>query len=103
MLYEGRGGSDMRFYKSKGWLNQRREILTGVCFVGQICKQRGRYCRANTVHHVKPLKGYPELALADWYEDDTGRHRQLISLCRDCHEAVHDNRIRIEPITLEQW
>jgi len=46
------------------------------------------------VHHVKHLKEFPELALSNYYTDrDGSRHRQLISVCRACHELVcHPDR-----------
>ncbi|MCM1334280.1 MAG: hypothetical protein NC237_04430 [Eubacterium sp.] len=56
----------------------------------QFCAMRGRYARAELVHHVKPLKRFPSLAYAKTYVDQYGRsHRQLVALCRACHEEAH--------------
>jgi 5-methylcytosine-specific restriction endonuclease McrA len=54
----------------------------------QICKRKGRYRRADIVHHVKHLKDRPDLALSIW----DGEERQLVSVCRQCHEDLHPER-----------
>lgn len=83
----------------------RREVLRmdhGEC---QLCKQRKIYSKATTVHHVNYLKKFPELALSIWFEWKGTKKRNLISLCRDCHEEVHGYRKpeKEEPITEERW
>jgi hypothetical protein len=61
------------------------------------------------VHHVQHLEDHPELALADVYTDAHGVElRQLVSVCRDCHETVcHPERLRRTepgaPPTVERW
>lgn len=72
----------------------------------QLCKARGRYRKAALVHHVQHLKDRPDLALSA-FDPDTGR-RQLVSLCRSCHEEQHPERMRRtapkpEPLTEERW
>ena len=97
------------FYDSGDWRRKRAAILAADRYECQHCKARGRYTRAIIVHHVKHLEDNPELALCDTYTDADGiERRQLISVCRDCHETVcHPERLRHtipgEPVTLERW
>ena len=71
-----------------------------------ICKAMGRRRAACIVHHVKHLRDRPDLALSI-YDPDTGV-RQLISVCKDCHEILHPEaqrqyRLRTAPLTPERW
>lgn len=71
-----------------------------------ICKAIGRRRAARIVHHVKHLRDRPDLALSI-YDPDTGA-RQLISVCKDCHERLHPEsqrqyRPHILPLTIERW
>lgn len=97
------------FYDSPEWRRKRRQILAADRHECQECKRRGRYSRAVIVHHVRHLEDHPELALSDVYTDAHGvERRQLISVCRDCHETVcHPERLRHtapgEPVTAERW
>ena len=97
------------FYDSSEWKRKRREILERDHFECYHCRARGRYTCAVIVHHVRHLEDAPELALSDTYTDGRGAvHRQLISVCRDCHETVcHPERLRRtatpEPVTAERW
>ncbi len=83
-----------RFYNSMAWRKKRAYILLRDKFMCQHCKKRieekillgvplteneRKIPIANEVHHIKELKNYPHLALVD---------SNLISLCRDCHEAT---------------
>ena len=97
------------FYVSREWLRvsqQVRQLDRGEC---QICKARGRYHRADLVHHVNHLRRAPALALDIWYTDGEGqRQRNLLSVCRACHETVcHPRRMQSAlaklPVTLERW
>lgn len=94
-----------RFYTWTRWKHVRKEVLQldkGEC---QLCKQRGIYTKATTVHHVNYVKKHPDKALDIWYTFRGQRKRNLISLCHDCHEAVHGYRKkkRAEPLTEERW
>lgn len=89
-----------QFYKSQAWERRRLKVLQMDHYECQLHKQRGRYKRANTVHHVLELKDRPDLALSIWHEGK----RQLLSLCKDCHEEVHGYRRQAaEPLTPERW
>ncbi|MGI6634192.1 MAG: HNH endonuclease [Christensenellales bacterium] len=89
-----------KFYKSMEWERLRLQVLRMDHFECQRHKERGRYKRANTVHHVLELKDRPDLATSIWHEGK----RQLISLCKECHEEVHGYRTKTkEPLTPERW
>ncbi|MEQ2441584.1 HNH endonuclease [Solibaculum intestinale] len=68
------------FYVSPLWLKVSAEVLKEQHYECQRCKKRGRYKRANTVHHNKPVRQYPRLAL-------TKDH--LEAICKECHYEEH--------------
>ena len=93
-------GEARRFYLSGMWRRKRAEVLSLDRHECQLHKQRGQYRKATMVHHVNELKHRPELALSIWHEDK----RNLLSLCNDCHEEVHNHRQEVkEPLTQEWW
>lgn len=94
-----------KFYIWSAWLKVRSKVLQMDKHECQICKRRGRYTKANTVHHVNYVKKHPQLALEIWYEWQGQKRRNLISLCRDCHEEVHGYRKKEKkkPLTEERW
>ena len=71
----------MIFYKTARWKNKRGKILRRDEYLCQECRRYGRTTPATTVHHVLPLEQRPELALVS---------QNLISLCSECHNAMHD-------------
>lgn len=75
------------FYLSPVWKRKRLFILMRDHYVCQRCKeQKDKISIANTVHHIKHLKEYPDLALED---------SNLISVCDRCHNELHpEKRIR---------
>ena len=87
------------FYRSRPWLNKRNDILArdnGEC---QKCKRRGKFARAECVHHIQHLKDRPDLALDD---------SNLIGLCGPCHNQEHPEKLRKKNIirkviTKERW
>lgn len=84
------------FYVTGEWRRLSAEVLRqdkGEC---QLCKARGRYRRADLVHHVNHVRRRPELALDMWYADQDGAKRKnLVSVCRECHETIcHPERMR---------
>lgn len=105
-------GNVARFYWWPEWADPdpRRGIRAAVLkmdnYECQACKARGKYSRGEIVHHVKHLRDRPDLALSV-YDPATGA-RQLVSLCKACHEAEHPESLRqyapaAEPITAERW
>ena len=83
------GTSDL-FYSWPEWENIRRKVLQMDHKECQLCKARHRYRRAVIVHHVQHLKDRPDLALS--LTDPSTGDRQLISVCRACHEEQHPER-----------
>lgn len=100
-------GREVVWYNSAAWKAMREQVLQYDHFECQACKARGRYKRAVIVHHVKHLKDRPDLALS-LFDPGTGE-RQLVSLCRACHEAEHPERAiqprksERAPVTAERW
>lgn len=96
------------FYVSPEWRELSRAVLSDDHWNCQIC---GRPGAAVMVHHVKHVKLFPALALSRCFIDKAGnRHRNLISVCRGCHENVcHPERLRRRPaagqafVTEERW
>jgi 5-methylcytosine-specific restriction endonuclease McrA len=95
-----RKGNVRQFYKSTDWKRKRKEILQHDNYECQRCKSKGKYHRAETVHHIKHLKDFPELALVD---------SNLISLCFNCHNEEHPEKLasqaaeRRRQVTPERW
>ena len=83
-------GREAAFYGWPEWLALREDVLKLDRYECQRCRQeKHRFRRAKIVHHVKHL-------------------RQLISVCKSCHEELHPEsqrqfkRIRA-PLTAERW
>lgn len=93
------------FYEWSAWKHKRAEVLKLDNYECQKCKAKGKHRNAEVVHHVKHLKDRPDLALSIF----DGETRQLISLCKACHEEEHPERIQKylfkskEPVTEERW
>lgn len=70
-----------------------RRIDRGEC---QLCRAKGRYKRADLVHHINHVKDRPDLALSKYASSRSGgkTERNLISVCRECHETeCHPGRM----------
>ena len=78
------------FYKDRYWRSLALTIIAENHYECYLCKQQGKYTRAKLVHHVQHLKHHPELAYSRTYRDSTGEHIQLMPLCHDCHEKIHE-------------
>lgn len=95
------------FYVSAAWLKLRSEVMKYDHYECQLCKKQGRYRRGVLVHHVKHLRDRPDLALSI-YDPETGE-RQLITVCKQCHEEQHPEALqprilkKCEQITPERW
>ena len=71
----------MSFHKSKKWKEKRKAILRRDEYLCRECRRYGRTRLATTVHHIIPIDQRPDLALAS---------KNLISLCTECHNKMHD-------------
>ncbi|MFR8334757.1 MAG: HNH endonuclease [Oscillospiraceae bacterium] len=97
-------GKSHDFYSWPEWDKLRREVMKLDNYECQRCKGIHRHRRATIVHHVKHLKDRPDLALSVYDGDD----RQLVSVCKQCHEELHPESQRqfkkiVAPLTLERW
>lgn len=98
-------GAEHGFYLWAEWKKQRSEVLRLDNWECQICKHKHhRHRRAVIVHHVKHLRDRPDLALSIW----DGEERQLVSVCKQCHEDEHPESLRVpapqaKPLTEERW
>lgn len=82
-------GKVSKFYESRQWKQLSRQVIAeyhGECF---LCRQQKKLTRAVLVHHVRPLREYPELAYSRTYRDKGGEYIQLMPLCFECHERIH--------------
>lgn len=99
------------FYVTPEWRKLSRDVLRDDHWDCQICKASGKRVPAVLVHHVKHVKKFPDLALSRYYADENGhRKRNLISVCRGCHETVcHPERMRKQTsgpagfVSAERW
>lgn len=95
-----------RFYIWGPWKRIRKEVLKLDHNECQDCKSKGEVKTATTVHHNQYLRKHPELALDIYYEYQGKRYRNLISLCRNCHERRHGYRKEKKSsalLTKERW
>lgn len=75
------------FYQTQKWKQIRERVLRRDTYQCAECARYGRNRQATTVHHVIPLlwcaMHNAVLALAS---------RNLISLCDECHNAMHNRQ-----------
>ena len=80
-----------KFYKTDDWLELRADVLRDQHYECQRCIESGIYTRAEMVHHVNEVRKVPRLALSRTFIDKDGtEQKNLIALCNNCHEIVHD-------------
>ncbi len=72
-----------KFYKKTIWKKLRKEVLEENNYDCQWCKHKGEAGKANTVHHIKHLKKYPNLALVK---------SNLMPVCKECHNELHPEK-----------
>ncbi len=86
------------FYDSRAWRKVRRQVMEYDHYECQICKSKGVLTKqCLMVHHAYHLEDYPQFGLMMWVDDPrTGqRQRNLITVCKKCHETVcHPGRVK---------
>ena len=89
-----------KFYKSKQFRRLRKEVLNDDHHECQIC----RCANATIAHHVQHVRKYPRLALSKYYCYKGKKHRNLISVCKTCHNILHPEKHKgyKKPITEER-
>lgn len=78
-----------RFYKSKEFRKLKEEVLREQHHECQMCKENGKITPADTVHHIQYVRNHPGLALSKTYNYAGKEHRNLIAVCRSCHNKIH--------------
>lgn len=74
----------VRFYQSREWRELRSRRMKLDNYECQVCKARGRYHKAEMVHHIVHVKDNPLLAL---------KLDNLLSLCNKCHNREHPEKL----------
>lgn len=103
-----------KFYHSKYFMAVKREVLREQHYECQRCKEEGKLTivredkkRSGVVHHEQYVRKHPELALSKYYYDKLGnKHRNLIVLCNECHEIIHERCCigsKTKPLNEERW
>ena len=91
LLYWISIGTPEKFYWTKEWRETRVLALRRDKNECQHCRKKGKYRRAECVHHIKEVKHVPRLALT---------LSNLISLCNQCHNIEHE---RVGPQNIEKF
>lgn len=87
----------VEFYKTDDWRELRLDILNDFHYECQGCLKKGKYTRADCVHHVNHVKDRPDLALSRYYIDKHGKKQyQLVPLCNICHNIEHPEKLMTE-------
>ena len=81
-----------KFYKSKEFRHLKEEILREQHYECQECKKLGKITKADTVHHVQHVRKYPELALSKYYTYKGKQYKNLIAVCKSCHNKLHPEK-----------
>lgn len=68
-------------YTNKKWRNKRLFILSRDRYKCQECNRYGKSKEADTVHHIYEAGKYEELRYTNW---------NLVSLCHNCHNKMHN-------------
>ena len=90
-------GDLMKFYKSREWMSLRLVALKRDNHECQMCKAKGKYHRAENVHHMKEVNTHPHLSL---------ELNNLMCLCISCHNDIHERRPKERKVTFsneERW
>lgn len=85
-------GNEHAFYLWRDWKELAEKVRERDNHECQLCKSHGRYSHGTIVHHIKHLRERPDLALSEC-DPDTGE-RQLVTVCKHCHETEHPEAFR---------
>ena len=73
--------NEIKSYKEPRWVALRRKILHRDRYIDQYEKRYGRFKNADMVHHIFPVRDFPEYQFCEW---------NLISVARSTHNKFHD-------------
>lgn len=68
-------------YKEPRWVALRKKILARDKYIDQYWKRYGKYRQAEIVHHIFPVRDFPQYQFCEW---------NLISVSRATHNMFHD-------------
>lgn len=85
-----------KFYKSKEFRYLKEEVLREQHYECQECKKLGKVTKADTVHHVQHVRKYPSLALSKYYMYKGKQYRNLLSVCKSCHNKLHPEKHKVK-------
>lgn len=71
----------LKTYKEPRWVALRKKILARDKYIDQYLKRYGKFKTAEIVHHIFPVKDFPEYQFCEW---------NLISIARSTHNRFHD-------------
>lgn len=81
------------FYASKEWQilrDYKYRLANGLC---EKCLSQGIVKQGKEVHHIKPIETNWDMRL---------NIDNLVLLCRDCHNAIHDRQSDFQKF-LDKW
>lgn len=92
-----------RFYKTKEWITLKNHVLDEFNHECYICKRNGIIKRydidangnkklISTVHHNQFVRKHPELSLSEFYVYNGKQYRNLIPVCKACHNKIHSEK-----------
>lgn len=102
-------GKLYRFYKTDEWRDLRAEVMADHGHECEAHAARGKYARADTVHHEFHVRSHPSMALTRWVIEPDGSRREVLHpLCNDCHNEAHGRKLsggkrKRPPLTEERW
>lgn len=95
-----------KFYKGKEFRHLKEDVLKEQHYECQECKRQGKITKADTVHHVQFVRKHPSLALSRYYTYKGNQYRNLIAVCKGCHNKLHPEKIKSkakEQLNEEKW
>ena len=97
-----------RFYLTEDWKELKQRVLEFFHYECQECLKKGKYTRADCVHHINEVRKRPDLALSRFYTDEHGEQQyNLVPLCNSCHNLIHDKlgewQRRDKFTNMERW
>lgn len=85
-----------QIYKTKTWEELRERVFKLDHYECTRCNHTFfdnglpiKFTKATLVHHIYEADKYPEYKYLIYVDIDGKKYRNLVSLCRDCHEEIH--------------
>lgn len=87
------------FYISTAWKKLSKEVLREQHYECQVCKAKGIYKKATTVHHKFYVRLFPMYALSKFVNGKIN----LIAICEECHYEEHHKKEPKGFTNIERW